>query len=110
MSDTQKNALRRIVRNMILVKGGKFEMGTNVKRISRKYSGFKPTNGEEHIHTVNLTDYYLGKYEVTIGDWIDIMGFDPRKRVPILKADSIDNLNLPVYKVSYEDCQNLLIK
>lgn len=110
VSDTQKNALRSMVKNMILVKGGKFEMGTNVKRISRKYSGFKPTNGEEHIHTVNLTDYYLGKYEVTIGNWIDIMGFDPRKRVPILKADSIDNLNLPVYKVSYEDCQKFVDK
>lgn len=110
VSDTQKTALRRMVRNMILVKGGEFEMGTNVKRISQKYTGFKPTYGEEYIHTVNLTDYYLGKYEVTIGDWIDIMGFDPRKRVPRLKADSIDNKNIPVYKVSYEDCQKFIDK
>lgn len=110
VSDTQKNVLRRIIRNMILVKGGIFEMGTNVKRISRKYSGFKPTNGEEYIHTVNLTDYFLSKYEVTLGDWIEIMGFDPRKRVPVLKADSIDNMNFPVYKVSYEDCQKFIDK
>lgn len=110
ITERQKNVLRKIVRNMILIKGGDFKMGTNEKIIRKKYSGYIPSDGEEYIHTVYLTDYYLSKYEATLEDWIEIMEYDPRKQGRILKSDSIDNMNIPVYKISYEDCQKYIEK
>lgn len=103
INERQKKTLRKIVNNMVAVKGGKFQMGTNVSRIQNKISGFKPTNGEEYIHTVFLSDYYMNKFETTLEDWIDIMEFDPRSRSQSLKADSLGITNIPVYKISYEE-------
>ena len=103
VTEDQKNILRKIVGNMLLVKGGSFDMGTNVKKIQGKISGFKPTNGEEYIHSVSLSDYYMNKFETTLEDWIGIMEFDPRNRPPRLKADSLGITDIPVYKISYEE-------
>jgi len=43
---------------MILVEGGSFKMGSN--------SGY---SDETPIHSVTLSDYYIGKYEVTVGQY-----------------------------------------
>lgn len=103
INERQKKILRKIVNNMLEIKGGDFQMGTNVARIQNKISGFKPTNGEEHIHNVSLSDYYINKFETTLDDWIEIMEFDPRNRSPRLKADSLSTTDIPVYKISYEE-------
>lgn len=110
VTEDQKIILRRIVGNMLLVKGGGFDMGTNVKKIQGKISGFKPTNGEEYIHPVSLSDYYMNKFETTLEDWIGIMEFDPRNRPPRLKADSLGITNIPVYKISYEESVKFIDK
>jgi formylglycine-generating enzyme required for sulfatase activity len=63
-----------------------------------------PTEGwqrdERPPHKVEITrGYYLGKYEVTQGQWEAVMGSNPSKwRGP----------ELPVEQVSWEDCQNFL--
>ncbi len=43
---------------MVLVEGGSFEMGGN--------DGY---DDERPIHNVTLSDYYIGKYEVTVGQY-----------------------------------------
>jgi len=43
---------------MVFVKGGNFKMGSN--------NGY---NDEKPIHTVKLSDFYIGKYEVTVGQY-----------------------------------------
>lgn len=110
VSEDQKRILRKIVSNMTIIDGGEFKMGTNEKRMKKMFSAFKPTNGEEIVHNVSLSDFYLNKYEVTLEEWIGIMGYDPRKRPEHCKSDSINNLQIPVYKVSYETCQRFIDK
>jgi formylglycine-generating enzyme len=68
--------------NMIFVKGGSFQMGSN------KYDDEKP------VHSVTVSDFYIGKYEVTQAEWQAIMGKNPGN----FKGD-----NLPVEKVSWYD-------
>ena len=110
VSKEQKQIIRNIIKNMIKVEGGSFKMGTNVAKAKAKYSDFKPINGEEYLHEVKLSDFYLNKYEVTVEDWISIMGYDPRSFGLNLKGDSINDHKIPVYKVSYEQCQDFVNK
>lgn len=77
---------------MVLVKGGSFQMGSNV------YDWEKP------IHTVTLPDFYIGKYEVTQKQWRDIMGSAPAE----LEFPGCDQC--PVERVSWDDVQLFLQK
>ena len=63
----------------------------------------KPEDWEKPTHRVTLTnDYYIGKYEVTQALWQAVMGSNPS----YLKG----NNNLPVERVSWDDCQDFLSK
>jgi formylglycine-generating enzyme len=52
---SQSNLFSQKLPEMVLVKGGTFKMGSN--------SG---ESDEKPIHTVTLSDFYIGKYEVTV--------------------------------------------
>ena len=56
---------------------------------------------EKPIHTVTVSDFYIGKYEVTQKEWKAIMGSNPSN----FKGD-----DLPVEKVSWNDIQDYLQK
>lgn len=110
-TENQKRILRRIVSNMVAIEGGGFKMGTDIKLMKKKYSGFKPLYGEDIIHDVSLSNYYLNKYEVTLDEWKGIMGYDPRTRYrSSCSSDTIGDLQIPVYKISYETCQKFIDK
>jgi formylglycine-generating enzyme len=51
---------------MIFVKGGSFDMGSN-----------DGANDEKPIHSVTLSDFYIGKYEVTQDQYEKVMGKNP---------------------------------
>jgi sulfatase modifying factor 1 len=53
---------------LVLVKGGCFQMGDT-------FGEGKPD--ETPVHTVCVDDYYIGKYEVTQGQWQSVMGSNP---------------------------------
>src|SRR2546426_7525764 len=56
---------------------------------------------EKPVHTVHLTQpFYLGKYEVTQGQWAAVMGNNPSA----FKGDA----NLPVEQVSWDDVQEFM--
>ncbi len=74
---------------MVFVKGGTFQMGSNIE------------DDEKPIHSVTVSDFYIGKYEVTQKLWKEIMGNNPSD----FKGD-----NLPVEKVSWNDIQDFLKK
>ena len=80
---------------MVYVKGGTFTMGATAEQGSDAYSNEKPT------HSVTLSDYYIGKYEVTQAQWKAIMGTNPSN----CKGD-----NLPVENVSWNDIQEFSTK
>jgi formylglycine-generating enzyme required for sulfatase activity len=76
--------------NMVYVKGGTFQMGSN--------SG---DSDEKPVHSVRVSNFYIGKYEVTQKQWKAIMGGNPSN----WKGD-----NLPVENVSWNDVQEFLRK
>jgi sulfatase modifying factor 1 len=53
------------------------------------------TKSKYYGKSVTLPDFYIGRYEVTQKEWMDIMGNNPSK----FKGD-----NLPVESVSWYDC------
>ena len=71
----------------VQIPGSCFQMGSNQKR-----SG--------PIHEVCVGDFYLGKYEVTQGEWQKVMGRNPAK----IKNSS----RHPVEMVSYYDIQEFI--
>jgi len=75
---------------MIAVKGGTFQMGSNDREA-----------GEKPVHKVTVSDFYIGKYEVTQAQWQAIMGSNPSN----FKGD-----NLPVENVSWNDAQEFIQK
>ena len=81
--------------DMVRVEAGTFTMGAT-SEMEDPYDWEKPT------HQVTLTnDYYIGKYEVTQALWKAVMGNNPSN----FKGD-----NLPVEKVSWDDCQEFINK
>ena len=77
--------------DMVFVKGGTFQMGSN-----------DGSDDEKPIHTVTVTGFYIGKYEVTQKQWKEIMGSNP--------SSFKDCDNCPVESVSWNDVQNFLKK
>ena len=80
---------------MVKVEAGTFMMGATSEMKDPYY-------WEKPVHQVTLTnDYYMGKYEVTQALWQAVMGNNPSH----FKGD-----NLPVEKVSWNDCQEFISK
>ncbi len=80
---------------MVYVEGGTFLMGTN-EDYPDDYSENKPA------HLVTLSDFYIGKYEVTQELWQAVMGKNP--------SEFKNNSQKPVENVSWNDCQKFLKK
>ncbi len=76
---------------MVFVTGGSFEMGSNIG-----------DDDEKPVHSVNLSDYFIGKYEVTQVQWKAVMGENPSY---YMRCDSC-----PVERVSWDDVQVYLEK
>ena len=80
--------------NMIKVDGGTFTMGATSEMMN-------PWNSEKPTHQVTLSTYYIGETEVTQSLWQAVMGSNPSYP----KGD-----NLPVKRVSWNDCQDFIKK
>ena len=80
---------------MVYVSGGTFTMGATSEQGSDAYDFEKPA------HSVTLSGYYIGKYEVTQELWKAVMGSNPSR---------FKGGNLPVDNVSWGDIQEFLRK
>ena len=80
--------------NMVFVEGGTFQMGST-----------DGDSDERPVHSVAVSGFYIGKYEVTQKEWKDIMSSNPSN----WKGD-----NLPVEQISWynavEFCNKKSIK
>ena len=81
--------------DMVEVEGGTFTMGATAEQGSDAYGDEKPT------HQVTLPSYYIGKTEVTQELWQAVMGSNP---------SNFTGTNLPVEKVSWDDCKTFIAK
>ncbi len=71
---------------MTFVQGGTFKMGNQFDDMFED---------ELPVHDVTLSDFYIGTYEVTCGEWRTLMGVDP--------SEFNGNPNNPVENVSWFD-------
>ncbi len=81
---------------MVYVEGGTFTMGGTSDQGSDAYSDEKP------VHSVTLSSFHIGKYEVTQGLWKEVMGSNP--------SDNKAGDHYPVEDVSWYDCQDFVRK
>lgn len=56
---------------------------------------------EVPVHNVTLGDFYIGKFEVTQGEWFAVMGTNP---------SAVACTNCPVETVSWNDVQDFIAK
>ena len=106
-----KQMTNRLGMEFVLIPAGRFQMGcsqTEAEQAYRKFSVvFKDAKLEWFTdavpaHEVSITKpFYLGKYEVTQGQWEAVMGSNP---------SNFKGANLPVERVSWEDCQEFIRK
>lgn len=80
---------------MVYVEGGTFTMGATSEQGSDAADWEKPT------HSVMLSDFAIGKYEVTQELWEAVMGNNPSYSKGSTK---------PVEGVSWDDCQSFISK
>jgi formylglycine-generating enzyme required for sulfatase activity len=79
---------------MVYVKGGCYKMGNTFDIGSPD---------EKPVHEVCVDDFYMGKYEVTQGQWKTVMGSNP-------SSNSSCGDNCPVENVSWNDAQDFISK
>jgi formylglycine-generating enzyme required for sulfatase activity len=82
---------------MAFVKGGTFRMGCTAEQSDDCLYNEKPA------HSVTVSDFYIGKYEVTQKLWVQVMGGS--NNPSLFKGD-----NLPVEKVSWNDVQEFILR
>ena len=82
--------------NMVKIEGGTFSMGATSEQGSDAYDSEKP------VHSVTLSDYYIGETEVTQELWEAVMGSNP--------SYCKGNNQRPVEGVSWNDCQEFINK
>lgn len=93
-SNAKGNTQRHPVEpEMVLVQGGTFRMGCSSEQQGSCRSDENP------LHSVTVSTFYIGKYEVTQAQWKLIMGSNPSN----FKGD-----NLPVENVSWDDAQKFI--
>ena len=81
---------------MVKVQGGTFQMGATSEQGSDVWRDEKP------VHSVTLSDYYIGQTQVTQELWQVVMGNNPSE----FRGDN----QRPVENVSWNDCQNFITK
>ena len=84
-----------VVFTMIAVEGGTFQMGATSEQ------GSDAESYEYPVHSVTLSDYYIGETEVTQELWEAVMGTNP---------SGFSGNQKPVEMVSWNDCQEFITK
>ncbi|MDC3283421.1 formylglycine-generating enzyme family protein, partial [Planctomycetota bacterium] len=76
----------------LYVRGGTFNMGGNA---ASKMSGARP------VHSVSVDDFYMAETEITQGQWLTLMNYNPSGIVGEL---------FPVSGISFEECHSYFAK
>lgn len=85
--------------DMVYVPGGTFKMGDD-----------DGNSDEKPAHNVTLNSFYMGKYEVTQGQWEHIMGNNPSYQKEPKAFSKEDCSECPVEQVSWKDAKEFLKK
>lgn len=98
---SQAKIIQRLINNMILVPKG--EVRVDCEDV-KTFSGTLVREANPRTIIIE-SDYYIGKYPITREEWSVVMGKenDPSEY-------KVQDENLPVYNVAYEDCLRFIIK
>jgi formylglycine-generating enzyme required for sulfatase activity len=88
---------------MVYVKGGCYKMGDIYGDGVDALAG-DDESVEKPVHEVCVDDFYMGKYEVTQGQWKSIMGSNPSS------VSTCAGNNCPVDNVNWSDTQDFISK
>ena len=89
-------AVQQAIDAMVWVEGGTFSMGATAEQ------GRDANSDENPVHQVNLSGYYICRYEVTQELWKAVMGNNP--------SHFTGDTCCPVESVSWYDCQDFISK
>ena len=109
---------------MVFVKGGTFLMGAQSADASAPNFDYQADGDESPVHSVTLSDYYIGKYEVTQQLWEYVMKYSGKaadgSTMSAYATDVWMGSNpstsygagnyYPAYYVSWDDIVNIFIK
>jgi serine/threonine protein kinase/formylglycine-generating enzyme required for sulfatase activity len=88
-----------------LIPGGKFWMGAQNKPGAQNHDP-QARDNDGPVHEVELSPYFLSKYEMTQGQWQRIASVNPSFYQP--PGSLVSSLLHPVEQVSWQDCFDLL--
>ncbi|MCH5174106.1 MAG: formylglycine-generating enzyme family protein, partial [Bacteroidales bacterium] len=86
---------------MVYVAGGTFAMGATPEQ------GTDYASNERPVHNVTLSSYYIGRFEVTQGQWAKVMGTSIQQQASKAGCSSYYGIgpDYPMYYVSWEEAQ-----
>lgn len=94
--DIKTITIKGVEFKMVKVSSGTFQMGATAEQ------GSDAMDNEYPIHSVTLSDYYIGQTEVTQELWEVVMGSNP--------SNFMESEQSPVEQVSWSDCQEFITK
>jgi sulfatase modifying factor 1 len=83
--------------NMALIPAGSFEMGDKVGSIE----GGDGSTNELPVHTVNVSAFYMDKYEVTKALWDEVANWAATNGYDISAASAMGGARYPAYSVTW---------
>ena len=92
---------------MVFVEGGTFVMGCNLKQNSGGIV-FVCDSAENPAHKVKLSNFYLGKFEVTQQLWNAVMGTTVQQQRDLINRNwkiYSEGDRYPMYYISYKECE-----
>ena len=105
LSEEQKTVVRNLVANLVRVEGGTFRMGAQSGMPQGDNYDSEARDNESPVHEVTLSDFYLGRFEITQREWRAIMGDELNWSEQYGKGD-----DFPAYNVSRNDALRFLEK
>ena len=105
ISDEQRTVILNLIANLVPIDGGTFTMGAQNTNAQGNHYDPEAQDDENPVHVVTLSDYYIGKFEVTQREWRMVMGYDLDWPETYGNGD-----DFPVYNVSRTDALHFMEK
>jgi formylglycine-generating enzyme required for sulfatase activity len=120
VSESDKAVITELINNMVKVESTLFYMGAQLKSTSKPnyyaYSTSDTATWVGPVITVSMPDYYIGRYEVTQGEWKAVMGDvlptgryckipEVERNAPWYAETGLAD-TIAAYNISYDDAVN----
>ena len=96
------DSIRDLINNMVRVDGGTFMMGATQEQ------GNDARENEKPAHQVTLSSFSISRYQITVGQWYDVMQDD--ELFESLEHIANDDEDMPMTGLSWVNCQEFIAK